>query len=266
MRGQVEEGQTDGPTLGFPAEATGKLRIEVVVPVRGRADLTHTLLECIARQVSEVERLTVIDNGGDAETENLLQDYSGLLPLRRIRPIPSLGVNASWNAGLSLATCPLVSVLNNDLILPEGFFLRVKDSFNSDARLGMVVPALVSMPADVRAHKGQAVRLEPLRRREGWAFTLRKEVFERAGPIPEGLETYFGDDYLFAATLELGFLAARMMNVGVYHYENATVRETSAFARYEKDRAAWFRVVASRIVQSGTPRVWAEVARGHAVE
>jgi hypothetical protein len=185
--------------------------LSVVIPVI-QTKYLYQLLSFIRQNTIKPQEIVVIDNNNHV-AEGLLREFNDL----NIGYYPqdsNLGVNASWNLGLSLAVSELVSFLNDDIIIPKYFFAMLMKAFHKKADAGIIVPKTVGHPDDVR-HKNDTPALQLLSQREGWAFTARKAAIDT---IPTVLHTWCGDDYLFHLSNLRGFQNYKIENLKIYHY------------------------------------------------
>jgi len=193
------------------------------MPVLNQSRYTKEILEYFERNTVKPDNIIVIDNASDDDTGNLLADFSNRLPIIVLRQEENIGVNASWNLGLNYSEADVVSVLNNDLILPPFFFEKIHEAFDRLPDCGYVIP--ITLQEEKYAREATNGRLEWKEQgmREGWAFTMRRIVFCRQGPIPSQVFTFFGDDYLYWMTRRCGFLGYKLTSVPIYHYLSKTL-------------------------------------------
>lgn len=195
--------------------------ITATIPVLNNIKITDDLFKSIYANTVQPTEIILIDNGSTDRYYKLVKKYRRL-NINYIRKETNEGVNSAWNDGIRLSSTPYVSVLNNDLILNKYFFQKIIEAMKHP-KVGIVVPALAKKKGGVDRSKDVPLVLKALNKREGWAFTIRKEVTDKLNPIPEKLKTYCGDDYLFYHTRLLGYKTVRMVNNFVYHYGGATV-------------------------------------------
>ena len=95
----------------------GYLNIDVIIPVLNESEYTDSLLRDISENSVIPDRIIVINNGSTDATGAVVENYKSILPVEIINNETNIGVNASWNLGIKMATADLVSILNNDLSL-----------------------------------------------------------------------------------------------------------------------------------------------------
>jgi len=162
-----------------------------VIPTRNRTDV---LSQCVMAISGQVDCVIVIDNG---DVDPVIDHETAVI--RDPQQPPNL--SRLWNLGLTAATImgePKwdVAILNDDAIVPEGWFDAVATKMREMQAAaacsgGYTMPVLHTRPGPV----GLATRMQ------GYAFVLRGELDLRAN---EDLHWYFTDDYLDWESRKLG--------------------------------------------------------------
>ena len=79
--------------------------------------------------------------------------------------------------------------------------------------------------------------------REGWAFTLRKNILLKYGPISNNLRMFYGDDYLFLASLKSGYRNVRILNNIIFHFGSITVnQDRNKKCLLRNERQVWLQI------------------------
>lgn len=195
--------------------------LSVVVPVYNQIKMTQDFFNCISKNSVKPYEIILIDNSN-------IDDYSCFqilypdLNIKYIKNEKNIGVNKSWNMGIELSSGKYISILNNDILITLSFFRKIIESFE-DKRVGIVVPLTINGKYfSVLEDSNEKPKLEKISRREGWAFTIRKDITNSIPPIPEILVKCFGDDYLFYMTEKLGYKIFKDMNNHIMHYGSIT--------------------------------------------
>jgi len=198
--------------------------ITSVIPVFNNIKITDEFFSTICENTILPKEIILIDNGSTDSYYKLVKKYKKL-NINYIRKETNVGVNAAWNDGLRLAKTPLISILNNDLLLNKYFFQKLQETFTEYLDVGIVIPRVVRGENIelLNSSKDEKIKIIDIKRRNGCAFTIRKEASDKFPPIPTMLKTYCGDDYLFKQTLKLGYRNVRMVNNLIYHYGSKTV-------------------------------------------
>ncbi|MBI4962515.1 MAG: glycosyltransferase [Desulfomonile tiedjei] len=215
------------------------MNISLAIPVIERKWIKGLLTTVRSNSVHPQEVL-VVDNG--VSTGNGVQDICEGFSDLNVRYLPqqtNRGVNASWNLAMSEAQCHILSILNDDLILPNNFFSLVLKTFQTYPDAGFVVPNTVNYPQQVKSHNSDPVVVTQLVR-EGWAFTIRRAGVEA---IPTSLQVFFGDDWVFEQIRKRKLSTLKITNCYVYHYvgisQNVQKRKDLGLPSLEEDRGAW---------------------------
>jgi len=130
--------------------------ISVVIPSRNGKDLLAALLPEAVRQIGRVGgEIIVIDNGSDDGTADFLtQAYPAIAV--HINPKP-LSFARAANNGIRMASYSHVCLVNNDMVIAEGFFEALLDAFGKVPDL-FCATAQIFFPAGVRREEtGKAV-------------------------------------------------------------------------------------------------------------
>ena len=241
--------------------------LSVIIPTLGLPHFTRDVICDIARNTIAPDEILIVDNSRDYQTVELVarlksegdgvtqqaqssQSSSHSRPLDHLRVVytrefapDGLGVNASWNYGIANTFGDYVAILNNDLRLCKFFFEDILAAFQAKERVrintGIVVPRTIFNPAIVRHAIRYPLSLKKLAVREGWAFTIRRDLLEDIGPIPEGMTTFCGDDWLFEEVWARDFLAIKSLNTPIYHYVSQTVQSEGKLNDLCPDGECW---------------------------
>ena len=200
--------------------------ITVVVPVLNQIQITDKFLGYIAENVVLPEEIILVDNGSTEKIGKLVKKYNkkGKLRIRFIRHKRNIGVNAAWNEGIKLAKTSLISILNNDIILNKYFFKKIIEASQVNEKYGIFCVTNAKKIERVGESKDIKIKIANMGKREGWAFTIRKEITDRLPPIPPDLRIYCGDDFLYyGARTVLGYQAVRIMNNYIFHLGGRTI-------------------------------------------
>lgn len=149
------------------------------------------------------------------------------------RPEKPLSVNAAWNVGIAYMIergIDLISVLNDDLILPGYFFETIMRVSNlRDCRnYGVFCPETTTPPdrPEVVDAPIQNFVISELTKREGWAFTMRTKLAKKIPPIPvDRFGTFCGDDWIYHESYKAGMKWMKIYGLNIYHYVGQTLRQ-----------------------------------------
>lgn len=184
------------------------------------------------------DSVTIIDN-----SENGL-DLS--YPVKMIRPDTKLGVNASWNLGIKKALeerADLISIFNDDLLIEKFFFEKLLDTVKRNKKMSVFCPrTLRKMRHYLQiANKdgyqpGGFLDGDIMTKREGWAWTMKSSVAVSIPPIPETIETFFGDDWYWHHCYMMNRPWYKMKNTWCYHFVGQTVTRADVRKNLDDER------------------------------
>lgn len=244
---------------------TGKTMsmLSTIIPVISDQWL-GSLLENIAANDAKPDEILIVDNSGNRIAEPICVQFARL-PIVYIPQEQNIGVNASWNLGLKMAKNPLLCVLNDDIVIPPTFFSATLRAFQERPESGFIVPRTIGpalngtgvtapwhigTPADIKACY-DAIIFHKLKCREGWAFTVRRELIT---PIPSQFVTFCGDNIWFAQVLShLGVTAVKLMNNVIYHHGGVSTHlerlESLKLPSWEHERQEYCKYIRTGILQ-----------------
>lgn len=176
------------------------MQISVVIPVVNKK-LANSLLYSIEHNTVLPKKVVVIDN----TTGRIPYRYNdSRLGISYYRPSVPMSVNESWRYGFEVVgKCDAISVLNDDLKLNTNFFARTARVLSSPG-VAVSCPFTISKLEDLKDYPIEKYEIQGMRKREGWAFTIKKNVLAKLPPIPDHIvKTFYGDDWLYFWTATL---------------------------------------------------------------
>lgn len=194
----------------------------VVIPVKNRLDLTRPLLRQLAAQ-GGYDGIFVFDNGSNRETRNWLEtcDVPGL----EVFDAAGANIHQMWNAGMAEALSRAwpcnVAILNNDLVLGDGFLSGLGRALRSDPLVAAVCPNYDGREADGLVYTDDTCggRYDGSGGFAGFAFMLKGEAGYR---FPEELNWWFGESDMLMAVQAAGSKAAIVPDVTVEHVDGGS--------------------------------------------
>jgi GT2 family glycosyltransferase len=129
-------------------------------------------------------------------------------------------------------------VLNNDLLLPDGWAERLLDCDRH-----VICPSYEQSQrsrGDFQEHNEKLrAKLSDVREADrpgkhptgfsGFCFILSREAYERTGPFDEEYRYWYGDNDYYLRLLNMGFEPAMSYNVLIHHYTNKTCADMPDF-------------------------------------
>jgi glycosyltransferase involved in cell wall biosynthesis len=111
-----------------PSSQSSSQGVSVVIPTKDRAELLEQTLRSVAEQTLAASEVIVADDGSTDETEEVVR-AAGARYIRNARG--GWGPSAARNAGLSAASCELVSFIDSDDILHPLALERLHDALRT---------------------------------------------------------------------------------------------------------------------------------------
>jgi len=179
------------------------------------------LLQDFTRQIEMPHALIIIDNG-DVGSLAIINKYNNILPIKYMPQDRNIGVNAGWMLGIWTSKANIISILNDDIRIPPDFFKKIKAIFEENLQIGYVIPLTVPTLAEVPTEPNADSDREPCER-EGWAFTIRRDICLKGGPIPEDVLTFYGDDHLYNECKKQEYEAIKEKSIRIFHHFSPTV-------------------------------------------
>lgn len=188
----------------------------------------YPLLECIQRNTVLPDGIIIINNS------NIELNVPENVTV--FKPLVPLGVNASWNYVFQkyANSFDLISVLNDDLLIEEFFFEKLKIAAEGNPIAGVFCPDTVRDLSVFQSLFDQRQLCSPMSKREGWAFTIRSSVAKQIPPIPTKLQTWCGDDWIWRHCYKIGRPWLKMVNNKCFHF----VGQSCKLADKRKDLTA----------------------------
>ena len=128
----------------------------VVIPSRSGADLLARLLPGVERELTGItSEIIVVDNGSDDQTAAFLhQQFPSVVIDLSAMP---LSFAAAVNRGIRRARYQHVCLLNNDMVVGEGFFSQLRQAFAEVPDLFCATAQILFPPGVRREETGKAV-------------------------------------------------------------------------------------------------------------
>jgi hypothetical protein len=213
------------------------MKIEIIVPIV-QDNLFEGFLRSVEANTILPQRILLIDN-------TLNRQYQ--VPGSSIEIVKlhskSGKVNESWNLGIKNASknCDAVGIYNDDIFLGKHFFRRITETLGSDDRCGVACPHTV--PSDQPLKK-----LKPyitiMGRREGWCFTIKKQVLDMIPPIPDNIiQIWHGDDFIWKFSHKYGYYWAKDLGNLIHHIGGVSVLSTGSRENKKPEWALWQQLV-----------------------
>jgi glycosyltransferase involved in cell wall biosynthesis len=225
---------------------------EIIIPVWNELARTRRCLEAIREKTRTSYRLIVVDNGSEEETRRYLEtlasgpEWPGVL----MRNDQNRGYIKAVNQGLVNSSAPYLCLLNNDVVVTEGWLARMVEFAESHPDAGLInclqnndpgqsFPRDLEGYARSRVHgRGQWMELDHC---TGGCLLMRREVVEKIGSLDEAYgEGYWEDNDYSRRAQKAGFRCLRLLDTYVWHDVGASFKKTTSQESKGKNNEALY--------------------------
>ncbi len=236
--------------------------VSIVVVTFNNLDLTKQCLASLDTysDYANIE-IIVVDNASSDGSQAWLSEWAKEAPKRKlVLNEDNRGFAAGNNQGLVLATGEYLVMLNNDTHVTPGWVRTMVNHMRHNESIGLLGPVTNNIGNEARieifyddmaqmlkrsasythAHVGQ---LLPLRTAAFFCVMLRREVFEKIGPLDEAFGRGFFEDDDYCRRIEqagLSILCAE--DVFIHHHLSASfnkLRSADRQALFEQNKATY---------------------------
>lgn len=241
---EAHESASQAPSQNH--NSTGNLPdlTSIVILTFNQLEFTKECLKSIQRHTPEPHEMIFVDNGStDGTVPWLKSQAGGAGTIRIIENGSNLGFATGCNQGIEASRGEFIMLLNNDVIVTEGWLGGMLHCLHRDSSIGIVGPmtnnisgtqkvpeapyddrsAIDSFAADFRRRNRH--RRIPQRRIVGFCMLFRRELVERVGLLDEsfGSGNFEDDDFCLRAELE-GYRNVVAGDVFIHHAGSATFK------------------------------------------
>ena len=220
------------------------------VPLVSIIMLTWNALEHTKKCVASIEANTdtpyeiiFVDNGSKDRTKKYLKSLVKENPnYKLINNSKNMGFAAGNNQGVKKARGEYVLILNNDVLVGEGWLDSMLKSLQKDGKIGIVGPITNSisglqMVQNIpyegddftefagKVRKVNSGKLTPRRRLAGFAMLMKKSFYQEIGGFDESFSSgNFEDDDLCLRIKEKGYALMVDESTFIHHYGSQTFK------------------------------------------
>jgi len=244
-----------GQVLGIGMSQEQKILVDLIVPNWNRLDLLKHCVESVFKHTRIPSRLIIVDDGStDQNVHQYLDHISGtqsvLVKVLRLQKNETLA--KVINAGFKASEAPWTCLLNNDILVTEGWLEEMLAVAKSDDGIGLVNP--MSNEFDVLPRPGESIGALARRRRtyptdkiENWMCTgfcmlMPRRILKEVGYWDEKYKLFYFEDADYALKVRrAGYRCVIAERAFVFHEGGATVKtvmntasRTGLFSENEK--------------------------------
>ncbi|MEK7700204.1 MAG: glycosyltransferase, partial [Planctomycetota bacterium] len=217
----------------------------IIILTWNALDYTKKCVHSIQHHTSYPHEIIFVDNASTDGTveylRNLVKEHSNY---KLIENKENRGFAAGNNQGAAAASGEYVLLLNNDVLVSDGWLESLVESLEKDEKIGMVGPITNSISGrqminsipyadDGGFHEfSQKIRkacygwLTPRYRIAGFAVLMKKSLYEDVGGLDESFGTgNYEDDDLCLKIREKGYAIMVDESVFIHHYRSQTFIE-----------------------------------------
>jgi GT2 family glycosyltransferase len=232
-----------------PGDSQASACMSIVVPIHDAPRVTRRCLASLGKYALESEIILVDDASRLSETLEVIRNFSTRNKWKVVRHEKSLGHSEACREGAILATRPYLCLLNSDTVVTPWCWRRVKEVFEHDQKIGVAGPStsyaatlqvlalatVLSSYWDDNQISAFAKHLltrcrEPLLVDVAWvsgfAFFIRRSLWERVGGFDRKLPDYGNEEELCSRIAEKGYRMVWIRNSYIHHFGRQSYSDT----------------------------------------
>lgn len=213
--------------MNNPQLQSNKL-LSVVMPMKDNFEMTVKCIKSLIDNTSNLGEIIIIDDHSDKDFLRFLnKNYPNLLLDINFYINNDWGVNSAWNYGASLSKCPYIAWVNNDILFSPDWDTPLINAFNNDIWVVSPYHTAGELPIDFPQGKSRKSNMEGNQTGLtflGSCFMMKKENWERVGPIDERLKLWSGDNYIFESVVnDFGRQCIEVPESYIHHFVSQTI-------------------------------------------
>jgi O-antigen biosynthesis protein len=222
--------------------------MSIVVAIHDAPAVTRRCLASLEKYAPGSEIILVDDASKLSETVEMIRDFGTRNKWKVVRHEKSLGHSEACRDGANLATRPYLCLLNSDTVVTPWCWRAVKEVFEHDWKIG------VAGPSTSYSGTPQALRLATVLSSSwndnqicsfakqlltrcgepflvdsdmvsGFAFFIRRSLWERAGGFDRNLPDYGNEVELCGRIAEEGYRVVWVRNSYIHHFGHQSYRD-----------------------------------------
>jgi len=216
----------------------GEKLTSIVILGFNEVEYTKLCIDSILKYTNRSFELVLVDNGSSDGTGEYFDSIPGA---KVIKNKENLGFAKGCNQGIEASSGEYMLLLNNDVIVTEGWLDNLISCMESDQKIGLVGPMsnFVAGPQQIEVPYGESIEqmlefAKQFNRRDpskyertnvliGFCLLIRRSVIEKIGLFDEdfGLGNFEDNDYCRRASAA-GFDLVRAGDTFIHHFGNRT--------------------------------------------
>jgi N-acetylglucosaminyl-diphospho-decaprenol L-rhamnosyltransferase len=223
------------------------MNVSIVIPVLNQLHYTKECVAGLAASLAPGVAVVVVDNGSSDGTAEFLATQPQITVIRNPE---NRGCAAAWNQGVRATSSEWVLILNNDVLVTEGW-LPALVGFAEAHNLGIASPAIregefnYALAAYARQFTTEMRKVARWGTANGVCFLVRRRVFEAVGLFDEQFRVgQFEDADFFLRARKAGFRLGTTGSAFIHHFGSVTqdaLRSDDPRLPYEAENRAYFR-------------------------
>lgn len=220
-------------------DARASADFSIVVPIHDAPAVTRRCLSSLEKYASQAEIILVDDASNLPATLELIEEFEARNGWRIIRHDVPQGHSAGCRDGARLATKDFICFLNSDTVVTPWCWRLIHEEFRRDPKVGTVGPSTsASSNEQTLEHAGKlgpymsdnqicalasglleespaVIDLDWL---SGFAFFVRRSLWEQAGGFDENLPDYGNEKELCWRVAEIGYRNVWVRQAYIHHF------------------------------------------------
>lgn len=194
--------------------------ISVVVPTMWKYSPFLDFISYVVRN-EVVSEVIIINNNATATPNHHILTHP---KVKLFDPGRNIFVNPAWNFGIAVSAENKVCILNDDIIFDLKLFYKVDDFLNESIGSIGLNAGIVEMK-QTPVTNGEII-FEPYTNQMCYGFGNLMFIHKAHWrPIPQGLDVWYGDNYIFDYYFFKGFQNYFISNM-LHHHESSTTVNT----------------------------------------
>jgi GT2 family glycosyltransferase len=222
-------------------DALASSSLSIIVPVHDSPNVTARCLISLQKYAPQSEIILVDDASKLDETRQLLESFCRRNHWKLIRHSRALGHSGASLAGTKIATRPYICLLNSDTVVTPWCWRSIVYQFDNDPEIGVAGPSTSNsgnsqdtpLASQTRHFLNDSQICEYARRLltdcsganlkdltwvSGFAFFIRRNIWEHLGGFDPNLPDYGNDVELCKRVVVLGYRVVWVRNSYIHHH------------------------------------------------